>query len=111
MERLPGFAAEDQVLGGTHACSVRDPVIDKWGGGLFAGAALAHQIQRVLQHRFRHRDAAHQRLAGADLLAAHGMLQIDVLGRGGCAHHIELVRGGQVVHDDLEHEAVELRFR
>ena len=39
------------------------------------------------------------------------MLQSDVLGRRGRAHHIELGVGGQIMHDDLEHEAIQLRFR
>ena len=105
----PGFSAEHEVLRRPHARAVRDPLLDEIRRTpVRAGPAGADDRQRVLQHFLGHGDFPNQLLKRDDVFPCHGMLELVVLNPRRGPHDLQLLLLRQVIHDDVEHESVEL---
>ena len=104
------LAAEHEVLRSADAGTECDPLLHVVRACLGLGPAGTNDVERVPHHRFRDRHLPHESLEGDQILAAHRTLQLRILQRRRRFHDVVfLVR--RVVDDDVEHEAVELRFR
>ena len=104
------LAAEDEMLRRARAGAVGDPLLDEVRR-LRARPARAREAHRVSRHRLGDRHASHELLERDDVLAGHRVLEAMVLHRRRRRRDLRLrLIFGQVVHDDVEHEPVELRF-
>ena len=82
----------------------------KSGDVLVLRPAGAHDVERVAHHRLRHRHLAHQPLERDQVLAGDRPLELRVLNRRRRADDVDLLVVRRVLDDDVEHEAIELRF-
>ncbi len=105
------LGAEHQVLRGANAGAERRPLLDLLGRGRRLRPARAHQAERVAHHRLGHRHAPHQPLERDQVRAAHRPLELRIEDRRRRPHDLELLVFRRMVDDDVEHEAIELRFR
>jgi hypothetical protein len=71
----------------------------------------ADDVERVPQHRLGHRHLAHQLLELDQILAADRPFELRILNRRRRPHDVDLLVVRRVLDDDVEHEAIELRFR
>ena len=74
-------------------------------------AARPHDVERVAHDRLGHRHLAHQPLERNQILAGDRAFELRILDRRRRPDHAELLVVRRVVDDDVEHEAIELRFR
>ena len=104
------LARQHQVLRGAHAAAERHPLLDRLRAGRRLRPARPHDRQRVAQHRVGHRHAPHEPLERHQVGAGHRPVELRLEDRGGRADDLQLLVLGRVVDDDVEHEAIELRF-
>ena len=77
----------------------------------FLGRRRAHDVERMPHHRLGHRHLPHETLERDQVVAADRPLELRILQRGRGPDDAELLVVRRVVDDDVEHEAIELRFR
>ena len=105
------LAAEHQELRGADAGTERDPFRDVRRAGRRLRPAGPNQRQGVAHDRIGHRHAAHQALERHEVCAGHWPLERRLENRRRRLDDHELFFFGRMVHHDVEHEAVQLRFR
>ena len=106
----PRLAAEHQILRRAHAGAERHPLLDEVLGVRVLRPAGAHDVERVPHHRLGHRHLAHQPLERDQIVAGDRPLELRILNRRRRPHDVELLVVRRVLDDDVEHEAIELRF-
>ena len=102
--------AEHQILRRAHAGAERHELLHRLGRLLRLRPARPHDAQRVAHHRLGHRHAPHQPLERDQVVAVHRPLEMRIDDRRRRPHDVELLVFRRVLDDDVEHEAVELRF-
>ena len=80
-------------------------------GALGPGPAGARERHGVARYGFGDRHAAYELLKRRNVGAGHGVLKAVDLHRRRRRRDLHLLIFREVIHDDVEHEAVELRFR
>ena len=107
----PRLAAEHEILRRAHAGAEGDELLHEVGGIAVLGPAGAHDVERVPHHRLGHRHLAHQALEGdRGRRRETGLSNSGARMAGRRPHHLDLLVVGRVLDDDVEHEAIELRF-
>ena len=81
-----------------------------FASGFFA-ERVAHDIERVAQHRLDTGTLRTRRWNCDQILTGDRPLQLRILNRRRRSRDLELLVVRRVLDDDVEHEAVELRFR
>ena len=104
------LGTEDEVLAGSCAGSPADPFVDEVGSAGAVGAGAGGEFHGVAGDVFGDGDLLHDLLEGLKLLAGkeamHGLF-FATRGEGDDGDFFVLA---EVIDDDVQHEAVELRF-
>ena len=107
-ENGPGLSAQDEVLAGARPGAPRHPFLDELGRLALVHARLPHELHRVADDVVGDGHAAYDRLQLQDVLARQDLLgRTHELGRR-YAQDLELLVLRRVIHQDVEHETVEL---
>ena len=106
------LAAEHEVLRRADAGAERHPLLDEvLRRRVVLRPRRADDVERVAHHRLGHRHLAHQLLERDQIVAADRPLELRILNRRRRPDDVDLLVVRRVLDDDVEHEAVELRFR
>ena len=106
-----GLAAEDEGLRGADAGPPADPLLHEVRRAGAARPGGVDQAHRVARHLVGDDHLPDEVLEVQDVLAGEHAARPHRLVRRRGGHHLHLVVLGQVGHDDVEHEARELRLR
>jgi len=105
------FAAVNEILSGAGAGAPVDEVADEVGRGLVVGPRGADETRRVLHDVLAHSDARDELLHIEENLRVEELARLGGLASGRRGEDALLFLKRRIVDLDVEHEAVELRFR
>ena len=107
----PGFSSQNEILGSPDARSERDPLVDEVRTiSVGARACGSNQVDSITHRRVRDGHLPYEPLKRDEIRAGDRVLEVGFQDSGRRAHHVQFIIFLEMVHDDLEHEAVELRF-
>ena len=106
-----GLGAEDHELRRANAGAVLHPLVDEVRRLRGVGTGHPHQVNGVTEDRLRDRHPPHEPVEGAQVVARDPGLQGELTQRGRGVDDLHLLVFGEVIDDDVEHEAVELGLR
>ena len=111
MQDRPRLAAEDQVLAGSRPCPPGEQIGDELRRLRLPGPSRAHQIDGVLKDMIGHDHLPHQFLHLQNRRPVEDRLHVAAGRLVVALHDLHLLRTVRIADDDVEHEAIELRFR
>ena len=111
MENRPRLRSGDERDAGTRACAPADELLDEVWHIRLLRARHTRERRRVLNDVRRDGNALHDVLELLHRLAVEDLLELDLAVGSDVADNRLLVRGGRILDDDVEEEAVHLSFR
>ena len=106
-----GLGSGDQVQAGPRSATPGDEVLDEAGCVFLAGTGGPDKRCNILEDVVGYRNPGDEILEREDVLPANHFLEGATTTAGHAAHDVDFLLLGGIVHVDLEHEAVKLRFR
>ena len=110
MENRPRLRRGDERDAGTRACAPADELLDEVWHIRLLRARHTRERRRVLDDVGSYGNALHDVLELLHRLAVEDLLKLDLAIGSDVADNRLLVRGGRILDDDVEEEAVHLSF-
>ena len=111
LRECPRLPPKNEILGGPDARPEGDPLVDEVRRiSIGARPGGPNDVDRITQDRVRDGDLSYEPLERDEIRARDCVLELRLQDSSCRAHHVQLLVFGKMVHDDLEHEAVELRL-
>src|SRR5262245_25692056 len=101
-----GLASQNQELRSSQTSSIVHPGLDEIRSILLARARGANQTHGITCDGLGCGNPPDESLKIKDILSANQTLVADILVRGGCVDHPDLLLFGEIVDEDVEHKTI-----